>query len=474
MDLEPLKIDRSGKQERQRRRGLPLGRIVALIVVVVLIWLFHAPLLRLADRVRLPEVRVVRVQRSSPLAAAAVSGTAANGYVVAEKRAALSADTPGRIVEMLVTEGSRVRAGDVVARLYADEYEAALRRAEADLGMSEATVVRRGAELEVARAELERVQANREGLKANLAEADATLTLAEQEVERAQALVAEKIDTEQRLDTALAERDRAGARRDGALAALVVSERDIEHSELMVRVSQTAVEESRLTVEVRSSERAQAQATLDKTEVRAPFDGIVVLKDAEVGEVVSPNSQGAQSRGSVCTIVDPDTLEVQVDMPETSLSAVVIGAPARIFLDAFPDRPYAGHVKRIWPTANRQKATVEVRVGFDQPDDGLRSEMGARVVFNGGGENEEREAEPGGPERILLPVECVVRGPEGVGVFVVERDVVRWRSVELGEGDAGGSRTIVRSGLEGGELVVQDPPSSLGDGDRVRVAGESP
>ncbi len=114
--------------------------------------------------------------------------------------------------------------------------------------------------------------------------------------------------------------------------------------------------------------RDLAQATLDKTDVRAPFDGIVVLKDAEVGEVVSPNVQGGgNARGAVCTMVDFDSLEVQANVPETTLGRRCVGAPADVFLDAYPDQRLRRHVDRIWPTADRQKATVEVRVQLDEP-----------------------------------------------------------------------------------------------------------
>src|SRR6185436_18598851 len=119
---------------------------------------------------------------------------------------------------------------------------------------------------------------------------------------------------------------------------------------------------------------------LDKTDVRAPFDGIVVLKDAEVGEVVSPNVQGgSNARGAVCTMVDFDSLEVQANVPESALSSVLLQAPADVYLDAFPDDRYEGVVDRIWPTADRQKATVEVRVRLVKKDDRLRPEMGVRI-----------------------------------------------------------------------------------------------
>jgi len=475
LDLEPLRIDRSSQPPRRGGGGgLPVLRLALVAGLILLSWLFREPLMRVADRLRLPEVRVVLVRKSSARASAAATGTAANGYIVAEKRAALSADTPGRIVEMLVTEGSRVKAGQVVARLYADEFEASLRRSEADLEAARVTVGRREVELEVARADLLRAKDRRTTAEANIEEARASLRLAEQMVERSEKLSTDNVQSIQMLDSDVAERDQALAREKATIAALSVAGREIQRAELQVRVAENAVEEARAAIVVRASERDLARATLDKMEVRAPFDGIVVLKDAEVGEVVSPNSQGAQSRGSVCTIVDPATLEVQVDMPETSLSAVVVGAPARIFLDAFPDKPYRGRVKRIWPTANRQKATVEVRIGFEASDEDLRPDLGARVVFGAGLEEDEteepREPRETGQRRILVPEECVVRLQGRSGVFVLERDVVTWR--ELGIGESQGGRVLVLSGLEGGERIVFAPPPSLEDGDRVRPLEE--
>jgi len=188
-----------------------------------------------------------------------------------------------------------------------------------------------------------------------------------------------------------------------------------------------------------------------------------VLKDAEVGEVVSPNSLGGNSRGSVVTMVDLASLEVQVELPETSISAIEIGMPANIYLDAFPADAYAGDVRRIWPTANRQKATIEVRVGFLEPDRRLRPEMGARVVF---APQAPRSDGAGEAERVLVPTSSVVRVDGQAGVFVLERDVARFRGVEPGGERAG--RLLIESGLEGGETILADPPDSLQDGDRVR------
>jgi len=231
-----------------------------------------------------------------------------------------------------------------------------------------------------------------------------------------------------------------------------------------VAVARVDADAARADIAVDEAARELAAATLAKTEVRAPFDGIVVLKDAEVGEVVSPNSQGgSNARGSVCTMVDLNSLEAQAEVQETSMSAVEIGAPATVYLDAYPDRPYRGVVDRIWPTANRQKATIEVRIAFEEPDSRLRPEMGVRVVFGTAPSAETADREPA----ILVPEGAVVELSGDYGVFLLERDVVRFAPVKLGERRSG--RVNVRSGLQAGQRIVLDPPLTLNPGDRVRV-----
>ena len=467
MDVEALQIDRTGaaSRRRRRRRRSTLGWLVALLVAAALAWMFRAPLSRLFDRLRLPEVRVARVTRTTAAAAAAVRGTAANGYVVARTRAALSADTPGRIVELNVTEGSVLKKGDVVARLYSDEVAAALAAAEAELLSARVSVERAEADVSVAGAEVEQARAGIAAAEAGLDEARAASDLARINIARLGQLVQEGIEPQQRLDEARAEAERSSAAMAAARAQLESARRGLEQATLRAASAQAAVAETRSRLPVLEARRDQALATLDKTYVRAPFDGVVVLKDAEVGEVVSPNSQGAQSRGSVATMVDFATLEVQVELPETSLAAVEVDAPATIFLDAFPGDAYAGRVLRIWPTANRQKATVEIRVGIDRPDQRLRPDMGARVVFAAA----EQPQIPGGPAAgsLLVPLGCVVRVDGRTGAFLLERDTVRFRELALGQESSG--RVLVEGGVEEGQRLVLDPPTTLADGDRVIV-----
>jgi RND family efflux transporter MFP subunit len=166
-------------------------------------------------------------------------------------------------------------------------------------------------------------------------------------------------------------------------------------------------------------------------------------------------------------MVDFASLEVQANVPETSLDAVVVGAPVEIFLDAWPDRPYSGHVDRIWPTADRQKGTIEVRCVFEKPDERLRPDLGVRVVFlpPGAKAAETRESSP---REILLPEATIVRRDGGSAVFVLEGDRVRLTPIVTGT--RRGGRVVVTDGVEEGERVVLDPPASLADGDRVLVS----
>jgi HlyD family secretion protein len=220
----------------------------------------------------------------------------------------------------------------------------------------------------------------------------------------------------------------------------------------------------------------QAQAALDKTDVRAPFDGIVVLKDAEVGEVVSPNVQGGgTARGAVCTMVDFDSLEIQANVPESSLAAVHVGAACAVFLDADPDRKLPGRVDRIWPTADRQKATVEVRIVLLQRSEMLRPEMGVRVVFLQDAPSGDPSGDPSGATGaaprtglLLVPDTALVEAGGRVSAFVLERDTVRLQELRVTERKNG--RAAVESGLRAGQRIVLEPPTTLRDGDRVRLA----
>jgi len=203
------------------------------------------------------------------------------------------------------------------------------------------------------------------------------------------------------------------------------------------------------------------QKEIDLTIIRAPIDGRVLRRDAEPGEIVSTGGFGL-TKTAIVTLADPKDLEVEVDVNEVDLARVPIGAPARIYLDGWPDAPYPGRVNEIAPTANRQKATVQVKVLVFQPDERIRPEMSARVVL--------LDAEEGKPpatdaRRVLVPRDAVREG--GAAVFVVEDGVARRRAVKTGGTE--GDRVVVLEGLAGNETMVTGEAPGLRDGGRVRV-----
>ncbi|UCF68041.1 MAG: efflux RND transporter periplasmic adaptor subunit [Acidobacteriota bacterium] len=327
----------------------------------------------------------------------AQGAVAANGYIVARKKAALSTDIQGRLVELPVEEGDRVRAGQLVARLDTSQLEEALSRQRAEL-----------------------------------VGARAAAELAEIDLNRTRELVAGDAASQADLDAAEARLEQTRASVDALLASI----REIE-------------------------------VQIEKSTVHAPFDGIVVQKNAEVGEVVSAiGAGGPDARNAVVTVVDFATLEVQVELAQTSLRAARVGAAVEIFLDAFPDEAYPGRVRQIWPTADRQKATVELRVAFLERDERILPEMGVRVVFLDEPSAEKTEA------AVLLPQRALVSDPEP-GVFVLVGDRVARRSIEL-SGEQRQGQLVVSDGLEGGELVVLDPPPALRDGDPVQRRQTAP
>ena len=463
-NLAGLRIDRQAG--RRRRRSRWPGRILVLALVAGGAWLFQRPLLEVVDRLRLPEVEVGLLVRTSPSSASGARGAAANGYVVARTRAALSAEQPGRLVEMNVVEGTRVRAGDVVARLDATEQVARLATAEAEVAVARAALERARADARSAGADRAEAEQRVPSAQAELDGARVDLAFARREEERFDELVTQGVAEARRRDEVVRDLARAEAAEQGAGAGLGAARAALEAATERRAAAEVAAGEAEARLASAAARIAEAQAALEKTNVRAPFDGVVVLKEAEIGEVVSPNSQGgSNARGSVATMVDLASLEVQAEVPESTLAAVRLGGAARIYLDAFPSEPYAGRIDRIWPTADRTKATVEVRATFDAPDERLRPEMGARVVFL---EEEPDPARAASEEPVLLmPVRALITVDGARGAFVVERGRVRFQAVTLG--DSRGGRVVVEGGLAGDEQLVLDPSASLEDGARVRV-----
>jgi len=210
-----------------------------------------------------------------------------------------------------------------------------------------------------------------------------------------------------------------------------------------------------------------ADANLDNTYIRAPFNGTVLRKDAEVGEVVAPVATGGGlTRGAVVTMADLETLEVEVDVNEAYIAQIANGQPTRIILDAYPDTSYLGEVRQIVPTADRQRATVLVKVSILEDDPRILPEMGARVDFVDQGD-EGDGGEGVQPARVFVDADAV-RDEAGRPVVWVVREGRVYR-IAVEAGPVSGGRREIRSGLSGGEQVVVDGPEFFEDGAAVRV-----
>jgi RND family efflux transporter MFP subunit len=400
--LNQLHIDRNDTgAPRSRVRWFVLVGCVLLILAGGLLWF----------ALTLPETLTVRtaVARTVSQEPVAASVLDASGYVTARRQATVSAKITGKVTEVLIEEGMRVKEGDVLARL--DDTEA--------------------------RAQLALTRAQLTATRSQLAEIRVQLVQAERDYTRQRGLADRQLISVQALDAALAQRDTLRAR--------------LANIEEQIRVAQESV--------------AVAQVQLDNTVILAPFSGVVVAKAAQPGEIISPVSAGGGfTRTGIGTIVDMDSLEIQVDVNEAFINRVKPGQPVEAMLNAYPDWKLPGEVIAIIPTADRSKATVKVRIAIKQRDPRIVPDMGVRVAF--------LDPQPARPapltSGVLVPAEAVrADGVAGV-VFVYADGKVERRSVTLGE-TIGGQRQV-RSGLRDGERVVLSPPESLKDGHAVKRA----
>jgi HlyD family secretion protein len=241
----------------------------------------------------------------------------------------------------------------------------------------------------------------------------------------------------------------------------VLSDAELEGQSARLRSLGAQVDAARAQLDV-------ARASYENTIVLSPFDGTVLRKDAEVGEFVAPSTAGGGlTRSAIATMADLRTLEVEVDVNEAYIAQVRNGQSCRITLDAYPDTSFAGRVRQVVPTADRQKATVQVKVAILDRDPRILPEMGAKVEFVRS--DDAAGAAPSPPRRVLVPSAAVVRGADGARVWVVENGRVTARAVE--PGPARGDQVEIRAGLTGGERVVLGVPAGMKAGTRVRVRG---
>ena len=338
----------------------------------------------------------------------------ASGYVTPRQRATIAAKITGRVTAVYFDEGTRVKEGQLLATLDDSDYKRALDSTKAD----------------------------RDSAQAAIADFEVQLRYAEVELKRAQQLYDRGIGTQEALDN-------AGTNADSLRAKIALAKQQVAASEARI---------------------AEAQQAVDNCIIRAPFAGIVVSKDAQVGEMVSPNSAGGGfTRTGIATIVDMNSNEIEVDVNESYIARVKEGQAVKATLDAFPDSPYGAKVRTVIPTADRQKATVKVRISFLKLDDKILPDMGVKVAFL---EEPKAAAANKGAEKVpeavaYIPKSAVRSDSNASFVYLVKDGVVERRAVSLGTDR--GTDIGVLAGLAAGDSIVVKGPENLRDGEKVEI-----
>ena len=398
-DLSKLKIDKSKVVIRPRKERKALYAILGVISIIVLVFLS-------AKGVFTPsvQVRVATVTQFYPSQAFTMLN--ASGYVVAQRKSALASKVTGRLIWLGVEEGSPVKKDQVVARLESQDVSAAKDQAAANVN--------------VARFNLEQAQAELR---------DATLSF-----NRNKELLSRGVVARQAYDDALARYDKALAAVAGTEAALKANTAALEG----------------------------AAALLEYTLIRAPFDAVVLTKDADVGDIVTPLGAAANAKAAVVTIADMNSLEVEADVSESNLSRIRLGQPCEIQLDALADLRFRGEIHMIVPTADRSKATVMVKVRFIDKDSRILPEMSAKVAFL----SRSAKAEEQKP-RTALNQTALVSLKDGKAVFLVKGDRVAETPLSLGS--PMGDMVEVLGGVKVGDRVVMNPSDRLKDGSKIKI-----
>ena len=398
--ISALKIDRTAATPAGGGRLWLL--IPSALIVLALGWWF---LLR-------PGAGAVMVQtdtaRRPPSIAAASSVLDASGYVVARRQATVSSKLTGKVEEVLVEEGMRVEKGQVVARLDDATQQAQVNLAEAQADASQAALAEIEAQLRAARLERDRLR--------EMAERQLTSAASLDSAEAVYDALAAKLDT------------------------------------------------GRENVGVAMSNVALARDALDNMTIRAPFGGMVVSKNAQPGEMISPVSAGGGfTRTGICTIVDMDSLEIEVDVNEAYIQRVSSGQRVSATLDAYPSWQIPAEVIAIVPTADRQKATVRVRIGFLERDGRVLRDMGVKVAFLGSETPAEPQQELQG---VLIAREALHDDADGAFVWRISNGIVERRGVEV-SGSLDRERILVTRGLAVGDTVIRSAEGSLSAGQKV-------
>jgi RND family efflux transporter MFP subunit len=399
IDLSKLRIDKAPLTTSRRRRHLPW--IIAAIVALLLLIFIALQIFRPTVSVTTATVTLIYPSQTFTL-------LNASGYVVPQRKAAVAAKATGRLEWLGVEEGSRVRQGEVIARLESQDTEAARQQAVAALQVA----------------------------KGNLAGAEADLMDAQRGYRRMQELIGQGIVSQSDYDAAEARFHTAQATRDSATSSVTAAGAALKGAEV----------------------------NLEYALIRAPFDAVVLTKNADIGDIVTPIGAAAEAKAAVVTIADMSSLQVEADVSESNLAKVHPGQPCEITLDAIPDQRFPGMVHMVVPTADRTKASIMVKVRFMKLDPRILPEMSARVAFLEHAVQRD-EQQP----RVAVPPAAVVTINGSHRLFVIRKG--RAVAVPITTGKPIGDLLEVTSGVTAGDKVVLKPLDRLKDGIRVKEEG---
>jgi HlyD family secretion protein len=394
--LDDLRIERSAEPKPQSKMWLAVAGVVFLLLAGAAVWWRSG-----SDAMA---VRTAVARDATPAGNGNQTVLNASGYVTARREATVSSKVTGKVTEVLIEEGMKVKEGQVLARLD-----------DANVKTS----------LDVAKAQLE-------AAKAAVEESRALLKQANQEFQRITELAKQHI----------------------------ASQSDLDKAESDAKSLEAHLAQQQLNVTTAERQVAMWQQQMDDMVIRAPFDGIVTTKDAQPGEMISPVSAGGgYTRTGIGTVVDMSSLEIEIDVNESYINRVEPGQAVEATLDAYPDWKIPCKVIAIVPTADRQKSTVKVRVGFDQLDPRILPDMSVKVAFRGGGGATAGHA-------VLVPKSAVQNQDGRDVVFVVQHGRAERRAVTVS--DTQGDDSVLSAGVAGGEKVIAEPPAGLTDGMAVK------
>ncbi len=401
-DLGSLRIEDS------RRSGGKTGKVLGYAAAAIGALVIIAGL-ALGFRNQTPAVEVVTAQKPEIGGRSAILN--ASGYVTPRRRATIAAKITGRVTGVFFDEGTHVHQGQLLATLDDSDTRRALDSAKADRDASQAAIT----------------------------DYEVQLKFAQIQLRRADQLQKAGVQTQEQLDS-------AGTNADSLKAKIALAKQQVQSSEMRIR---------------------EAQQAVDNCVINAPYDGIVVSKDAQVGEMVSPISAGGGfTRTGIATIVDMNSNEIEVDVNESYIARVKDRQKVTAILDAYPNWEIPSHVRTVIPTADRQKATVKVRISFDKLDPRILPDMGIKVTFLS--DEPVKKVDASAPVvAALLPNEAVRDDSGKKIVFLVKNDKLERRAVSVG--NVQGTQTEILSGIVAGDAVVVKGPANMQDGLAVQI-----